>query len=418
MRSLLRAVRFRASTALLALGALGACTDATAPRPAVEARGPRAAVAGTVGEARALWVNRFEFDSPTKIAQIMDAAAGANFNVVYFQARGAGDAFYHSTLEPCAVGLCGALGNGFPSWDPLQVAVREAHARGLELHAWVNALPGWGSGSEATCALLRPSTGGAPDHVLVRHPEWRVAYPSGGFSPCPNTEEYVYLSPGNPGVRTHLARVAADIARRYEVDGIHLDRIRYPGTLFSYDSASLASFGRDPDLHAAEWEQFRRGLVDLTVREAYDSIQAVRPSLAYSAAVWGIDQDRWGWNSSQGYSQYYQDPRAWARGGYLDVAVPMTYFNVNATYCGFADWACLLDDHLAGYAPTGRHLYIGIGANRPIAEIERQIALGRQRGVHGFALYAYTAMQRNGHFAALAAGAFREKAPVPRMAWK
>ncbi len=63
----------------------------------------------------------------------MERAALAHFNVIYFQVRGAADALYRSNIEPCAVVLCGHLG-GTPSWDPLEVAVREAHARGIELH--------------------------------------------------------------------------------------------------------------------------------------------------------------------------------------------------------------------------------------------------------------------------------------------
>ncbi len=117
-------------------------------------------------------------------------------------------------------------------------------------------------------------------------------------------------------------------------------------------------------------------------------------------------------------SQYYQDPRAWARGGYLDVAVPMTYYNIHQSYCGFADWACLLDDHLQGYQGSGHHVYIGIGANRAVAEIERQIQLGRQKGVQGFALYAYTALESAGAWTALSSGVFREKAEVPAMGWR
>ncbi|MBD0319967.1 MAG: family 10 glycosylhydrolase, partial [Gemmatimonadetes bacterium] len=128
--------------------ALAACRDdaVTTAAPIVPAAEPRAAATPAWAEARALWVTRFEYDSPAKIATIMQKAADANFNVVYFQVRGAADAFYRSSIEPCATGLCGRLG-GTPTWDPLQTAVTEAHARGLQLHAWVNAFTGWSSGS-------------------------------------------------------------------------------------------------------------------------------------------------------------------------------------------------------------------------------------------------------------------------------
>jgi hypothetical protein len=130
-------------------------------------------------------VSRFEYDSPTKIATIMQKAADANFNVVYFQVRGSGDAYYRSSLEPCSVGLCGHLG-GTPTWDPLAVAVQEAHSRGLQLHAWLNAFTGWGSGASTTCALLKESDPGNPRHMLLAHPEWKVVDNAGVTHPCPN----------------------------------------------------------------------------------------------------------------------------------------------------------------------------------------------------------------------------------------
>lgn len=421
----MRGIRFHARGALWALIGLGfaACErDITTPEgtpPEAAPQGaPQAAMTKPWSEGRALWVNRFEYDSPAKIATIMQKAADANFNIVYFQVRGSSDAYYVSDLDPCSVGLCGKLG-GTPSWDPLEVAIAEAHARGLQLHAWLNALTGWGSGSSNTCGLLEESDPGNPRHILLDHPEWRVADAAGTFHPCPNNEEYVYLSPGNPGVRTHLARVAADIARRYAVDGVHLDRIRLPGTSWSYDSASVNAFGKDPAAFPSEWSDFRRSLVNRTVQESFDSITAVDPSLVLSAAVWGIYVDKWGWNSSQGYHQYFQDPYAWTVNAYLDVAAPMTYYTIDPSYCDHADWACLLDDHLQRLQTNGgRHVYIGIGARHGAAEVERQVELARQQGAMGVSIYSYNSVESNGLWSTLKSGVFAQKASVPAMEWK
>lgn len=379
---------------------------------------PTAPSPRTAEEARALWVSRFEYGSPSDIDSIVARAARTNFNIIFFQVRGAGDAFYVSDLEPCAVALCGSLGNGRPAWDPLAIAVAAAHARGIQLHAWLNAVSGWSAGSTTSCSLLQPSAPGSPHHMLVAHPEWRVVNTSGTTQPCPDApNEYVYVSPGIPAVRTHLARIAADVARRYAVDGIHLDRIRYPGTSWSYDTTSLRIFGKDPVAFAAEWAQFRRDQVALAVRETLDSVRAARPNTILSAAVWGIWQDRWGWDSSHGYGQYFQDPRAWVANGWLDVAVPMTYYSINSTPCGFADWACLLEDHLAMQTgATARHVYIGISASRGVAQVLQQIDLGRQRGVKGFAIYSYSSLTPELR-AALAGGPFADPARVPNMPW-
>ncbi len=369
-------------------------------------------------EGRALWVNRFEYASAGDIAQIMADAGRANFNVVYFQVRGAGDAFYQSEIEPCAVSLCGELG-GDPPYDALGVAVEEAAKHGIEVHAWLNALSSWPSGNADVCALLTESPDGQPRHMLLDHPDWAVVDRAGRPLRCPNSEEYVYLSPAFPGVREQLARVAADVASRYDIHGIHLDRIRYPGQEWSYDDASLEAFGRDPESDPAAWDQFRRDQVNATVHDTYEAMTAVDPALVLSAAVWPIYQNHWTWRSSEGYSWYFQDPRAWTADGYLDVAVPMTYDPITSDQCGLADWRCLLDDHLEGIqVAIGRHVYIGVNARNGADEVLREIEVGRERGVTGFALYSYRQLDGVGLWDRLAEGPFREPAAVPPRPWK
>ncbi len=383
-------------------------------------------------EGRALWVTRYEYNSPDDVVQIIGTAASANFNVIYFQVRGQGDAYYRSALEPCAVRICGKLGNGTPPWDPLEVAIREAHARGIELHAYVNALPGWASpraNVRAFCALLAESRPGAPRHMLLAHPDWVMTRRDGTPMDCYTSQEpeYAYVSPGIPAVRAHVGRVAADIVRRYAVDGIHLDRIRYPGPSWSYDEPSLDAFvartGREPDRGSdPEWDAFRREQINAVVKTVFDSITAVRRDVPLSAAVWPIhDRTKFGWPSSSAVSQFFQDARAWASGGYIDVLAPMTYHRINEQYCSYnlpgrrtnPDWVCLLDDHQAGLRSTTAQLYMGLWADYGPDELVRQIRLGREKRVHGFALFSYESAKAAGLFDALRRTVFIEKAQVP-----
>jgi uncharacterized lipoprotein YddW (UPF0748 family) len=413
---------------LLALPALGAlCAYGAALGSPSRPRRP-------LIEARALWVNRFEYNSPRDIVEIIANASSANFNVVYFQVRGQGDAYYRSDLEPCAIRICGTLGNGTLPYDPLEIAVREAHARGIELHAWLNALPGWASpraNTSAFCALLVESAPGSPRHMLLAHPDWVMTLRDGTPMDCFTSQEaeYAYVSPGIPAVRTHLARVAADVVRRYAVDGIHLDRIRYPGPGWSYDEPSLAAFhartGRWPAPGAdAEWDRFRREQINAAVKTVFDSITAVRRDVPLSAAVWPIhDRETFGWPSSSAVSQFYQDARAWAAGGYVDVVAPMAYFAINERRCSYSlpgtrsnpDWACLLDDHRTGLHSTGAHLYMGLWADLGVSELAQQVRLGREKGVHGFSLYSYGPANAAGLLDALREAVFTEKAQVPPM---
>lgn len=408
----------------LAAAALVAPAFAAVPE---SAPAPAEAKPAVMEEARALWVNRWDYGSAATIRQVMENAARANFNIVYFQVRGPWDARYRSRLDPCSPRLCGRLG-GTPTWDPLEVAVREAHARGLQLHAWINGLSGWESNTRSICDGLRRSEPGQPNHVLVDHPEWAMHTRGGRPMACPNGEEYVYLSPAHAGVRTHLARVAADIVRRYDVDGIHLDRIRYPGADYGWDRAALAQFGRDPAANPQDWARFRAGLVSSMVRETHDSIHAAR-RVPLSAAVWPIyDRARLGWAaSSSGIAQFFQDTWGWAAEGYLDVAVPMTYFYVADERCSYRprrrgeepnpDWDCMIADHVAGMRPTGRHVYAGVLPGLGREEILKQVRIGRQHGVNGFSFYFYSALANMNAWSFLGDGVFREPAVPPRMDW-
>ncbi|HUQ48349.1 MAG TPA: family 10 glycosylhydrolase [Gemmatimonadaceae bacterium] len=369
-------------------------------------------------EARALWVTRFDYESPAKIARIMETASRANFNIIYFQARAAGDAFYRSRIEPCAALLCGRLG-GTPAYDPLEVAVREGHKRGLQVHAYLNALTAEAAGIEGQCRALVPPESGNPRHMLLDHPEWVMSEKSGRRMPCPNSEEYVWFSPAFPEVRSRLAAVAADVARRYDVDGIHLDRIRYPGESWSYDAASRREFGMDPATHKAEWKEYRTSLVNRMVKETYDSVQSVRPGLVMSAAVWGVYSDKWAWKTLAGATNLMQDSRAWAKGGYMDVLVPMTYYRIGPYYCSRIDWRCTLDEQMKGAEQeTGRQMYIGIDASKGATEVLKQVRLARQKGVTGIAIFSFTDADKARLWSPLAADLFKQPAEIPDMRWK
>jgi Uncharacterized protein conserved in bacteria len=113
-----------------------------------------------------------------------------------------------------------------------------------------------------------------------------------------------------------------------------------PGDAWSYDSASRRQFGMDPATHQAEWKAFRTNLVSEMVKEAYDSIQSVKPGMVMSAAVWGVYNDKWAWHTLAGATNLMQDSRAWAKGGYMDVLVPMTYYRIGPSYCSRIDWKC------------------------------------------------------------------------------
>ncbi len=366
-----------------------------------------------IPEARGLWVSRFEFGGPGDIRRYLERAAAAGFTLVYLQVRGRADAFYRSSYEPWSARLTGTLGRD-PGWDPLGLAVETAHALGLELHAWINAFTGW-AGPE-------PPPTSEPLHAFLEHPEWVMVDSSG--SPMPYGAGSRWMTPGHPGVRARLAAVAADIARRYDVDGIHLDFIRYPSTGYSLDAASLAAFDSvravEPSLDFAE---MRRRFVTWSMEEVRDSLRAVGRPVVLSAAVWGVYRNEQGWiGVTTGYDDVLQDAREWDRLGLVDALVPMVYWRVRADYGDRLDFAYLADEHAAALeGPAFIGVYVpGMDADALALHVER----ARLAGAEGVALFSASALDESGLWGALRSGPFlwpaafagggRSSSPPPR----
>ena len=345
-------------------------------------------------EHRGIWVTRWTYKSPDQVREIMDDVALAGFNAVYFQVRGQHDAFYASKLEPWARDLTGELGRD-PGWDPLAIAVEAGHQRGLQVHAYLNAFPMWRGDT--------PPGETKPKHAWNANPDWTVADLDG--SPMTLNEGYVFASPGNADVRRRLAEVAADVARRYPVDGIHLDYIRYPGEPYGRDLASLAAWEAEGRPPFADWRRDQ-------VTAAVQGVQTV-VDVPVSAAVWGVYTNRWGWaDVSEGRNDYYQDADAFTKTGAADALVPMIYWPVNPG--GRLDFGVLVRDHLS--RANGKHVYAGVLADPKVGveSLIQAILSARKAGAHGVVVFEYT--QSKAWFKTLKERVFQQPAVTPDMA--
>ncbi|MGA9525879.1 MAG: family 10 glycosylhydrolase, partial [Myxococcaceae bacterium] len=390
-------------------------------------------------EIRAVWVTRFAYSTAAHVTSIINRAADAGFNTVYFQIRGNGDAYYKSNLVPWAQKLTGTLGRD-PGWDPLQLAIDTAHARGIQLHAYWNVFSAWptpsGCGGAGTCActptqsqsdsctLPPASPSGMPTHVLRTHPEWMAVTQAGK-----NVDsEYYWFSPGNPAVRQHLVAVADELLTKYDVDGLHLDRVRYPGSTYSHDAASVAAYEAIPQAQRPSWQDWQRQQVNGTVEALYNVVKQRRPKAVLSASVWGIYKALPGCSTSQGYSGYYQDSIAWMKNGQIDAIVPMIYWDIGS---GCTDWAKLLDGFLAG--SNGRHVVAGMHAleNDKAPQMDRiraRVEYARTVGAAGHSIFASTYLEPKSSgsptwteqwskFPA-AGGPYTQDAGLPEMTWR
>ncbi|MCX7943958.1 MAG: family 10 glycosylhydrolase [Deltaproteobacteria bacterium] len=370
-------------------------------------------------EARAVWVTRWDFDKskatgPQSIATIMKNIAEANFNMVYFQVRGRADAYYRSSYEPWAQEFTGTLGVD-PGWDPLKVAIEEAHKNGLEIHAWINTFTMW-SGTT-------PPSESLPRHIYLSHPEWLVVDSNGNRMAL--NSSYVFATPGNPAVWDHIINVVSEIALRYNVDGIHFDYIRYPGPNYSYDPVSNTRFNeaksKDSSLTREDWQ---RSQVTEFLSRAYESIISIKPMLKVTAAVWGIYRNKWGWtNVSQGYSDYYQDSQNWMKLGIIDAISPMIYWPMTNPPGQRADYATLASDFMSNshnrFLFAGLHVYPRNETDTlTFSEMVQEIEYLRKIGAQGMAIYNYALLRQHNYFDELRNGPFKEKAYIPPMGWK
>jgi len=385
---------------LFSILALGCSSGApvSSPQPEELAAGPALASAqAPATELRGAWVTRWSYREAADVELAMEQLAEAGFNAVFFQIRGTFDAFWRSDIEPWSALLTGTLGRD-PGWDPLAVAVEQGHAHGLQVHAYMNVFPFWRG---------KASPGASePAHAMRGHPDWRVTDADG--QPMALNDSYVFASPGKAQVRARVAAVAAEIAQRYAVDGIHLDYIRYPASDCEGDAASVAA-RRAASLSCQAWQRLQVIETVRAVRQAVD--------LPLSAAVWGVYQNSWGWESvSQGLDDYHQDSRAFLSQGLLDANIPMIYWRLSEPPGQRLDFATLTADHLAH--ASGRHVYPGIQAELGHEAVADCIAAAPAAGAPGVVLFDYRTAQQAGWLSELARGPFAEPAVPPAMPWR
>lgn len=357
-------------------------------------------------EIRALWVTRFDYKSPDDVKKIIANAASLNFNVILFQVRGNGTVFYLSKIEPWAFELTSetpATVGKDPGWDPLKLAVQEAHSRGVELHAYVNVFPAWRT------QKYPPADSG---QLWWAHPDWFMC-DAAGRRMVPRDHElnpqvgdwYSFISPGVPEVQDYLTALFEELVTNYEVDGLHYDYIRYPREItevqvgyeskakqmgnWSYDPVSLARFTKEtgvaaPELDPAKWAQWRADQITETTRKISERVRKVRPNLIITAAVMADPDDA----KATKYQSYVE----WMQKGYLDAAITMNYTDNTNT---FTQRSKVL---LSQRPPRG---WVVPGMSLGTDQVHQQIQVTRDLKADGFACFAYARLfdRNNGHVA-------------------
>jgi uncharacterized lipoprotein YddW (UPF0748 family) len=364
-----------------------------------------AASASGIPEVRALWVARTSLASPASVAEMVRAAKASGFNTLLVQVRARGDAYFNGGIEPRAAALAGAPA----TFDPLQVALKQAHDAGLRVHAWVNV-------DLVSSASDLPTSRA---HVIYRHPEWvmvprEVAREMALLDPHTplyldklaravrshaSGVEGLYLSPIPREAADYTVAVVTDIVRRYAVDGVHLDYVRYPNEEFDYSQAALGEFaaaldegqpggtldsgGPRADLlartqaFADHWRAFRRARLTALIARLHDAITRHRPGALVTAAVVP--------DPEAASASRLQDWRAWLEDGLIDVVCPMAYATDAAQFT--AQITSVKE------AAADHPVWAGIGAYRLSSlQTVENIQIARRLGASGVILFSYDSL--------------------------
>lgn len=324
-------------------------------------------------EVRAVWLTTFRgLDWPTtqvkseadialqkkELTDILDQLQAVHINTVIFQTRVRGNLIYPSDIEIWCESLTGKAG-GNPGYDPLAFAIEECHKRGMELHAWMVTVP---LGSDEVHKEMGAQS------ITKRYPHL-----------CKRFRNHWYLNPGHPDSQKYLASLVNELLTRYDVDGVHLDYIRYPDRPQRFpDATDYRKYGKSKELY-----QWRRDNITRLVRGVYEEVKRLKPWVKVSSAPLGkyrnTSRYKSGWN---GYNDVYQETQRWMREGIQDMIFPMLYYRDNYFYPFVLDWK----EH-----SHGRMVVPGMGiyflhpseGDWTLDEIDRQLNFIRWSGCEG-----------------------------------
>lgn len=292
-----------------------------------------------------------------------DRLQEAGINVILFQCRTRGYVCYQSDYETWDGVFSGKNGVA-PPYDPLQFAIEEAHKRGMELHAYMVTYP-------LMYANQVKQLGSKC--VVASHPEL-----------CQKCGDRWYMDPGMPGTADYLAKLAKEVTEKYDVDGIHLDYIRYMEKEVGFnDNVAYKKYGNGQS--KAQW---KRDQVTECVRKIAAAVRSVKPWVKLSCSPVGKYSDlprakAGGWNARDAVSQ---DAQLWLKENIMDWLIPMLYFDGKNFYPFVANWQQESYGHVI-VPGLGVYLCAPDQKNWTGEAITRQMQVSRQIGCQGIGFF-------------------------------
>lgn len=339
----------------------------------------------THAQVKGMWVVRYSLTSPAAAKRIVDRAAAAGVTDLFVQFYAKGEAYYNSAIIPHAACVT-------PGFDPLAIMIRECKAKKIKIHAWINVYFVWSSDQKPRDKR----------HAYYRKNDWFAADQSGrslrDYRQAELTRgnlEGVYLSPASEDAKQYLRELVREILFKYDVDGVHLDYVRYGRLDYSYDPANRSAFKArygidpiklldgDPRLkpYWDTWFLWRMYQITDLVAQLKIDIHQFNPWMKLSAAV-KPDPD-------EARTGFGQDWPSWLANDWVDFVVLMDYSQNTETVLRLAQKA-------NRYKGRGQ-VYVGLGAWRDSMDgIMEKVHALRRAGIPDIVLFSYDGLAQRG----------------------
>ena len=351
---------------------------------------------------RYLWVIRDVLKSKKSIDDMVNFAIEKNINHLFVQVRGRGDSFYESQFTSRSQILSES------EFDPLAYLLDTANGKGINIHAWVNVYFLWSSKS-----LPKDER-----HILHMQQQWLDTTEEWPVDvgkqlemvAVNNYSEGLFLSPNHPDVNEYLIKVFRELITNYDIDGLHLDYIRYQDAEYGRNPYAIARFksesGNDPGpwflemerstiasprliANMKRWNNFKRKAVTSLVKDTRALVDEVRPDCIISAAVKP--------NLYVARERYFQEWNVWLAAGYLDWVVPMNYSSKKREFARNID---VINDNFP--KKYREKIIMGIALyNQTPSEASEKIKFSRLRQFPRISIFSYNIMIKDHRYSAV-----------------
>jgi len=351
---------------------------------------------------RYLWVIRDVLKSKKSIDDMVNFAIEKNINHLFVQVRGRGDSFYESQFTSRSQILSES------EFDPLAYLLDTANGKGINIHAWVNVYFLWSSKS-----LPKDER-----HILHMQQQWLDTTEEWPVDvgkqlemvAVNNYSEGLFLSPNHPDVNEYLIKVFRELITNYDIDGLHLDYIRYQDAEYGRNPYAIAQFksesGNDPGpwflemerstiasprliANMKRWNNFKRKAVTSLVKDTRALVDKVRPDCIISAAVKP--------NLYVARERYFQEWNVWLAAGYLDWVVPMNYSSKKREFVRNID---VINDNFP--KKYREKIIMGIALyNQTPSEASEKIKFSRLRQFPRISIFSYNIMIKDRRYSAV-----------------